>query len=143
MGARKVFFDKVKTHAKEVRNGRYFVKRGVINWATFPFTNHAFAMSLLCDDTSFMKVNGVQDMSFSIEAATSIPDSTAQPEIDDGVMDSMIEDVETILNQVRADLDSHSNSIALMVDTESARIVEFHDSALRVQGIVATLIVKF
>lgn len=143
MSARKKFVDSVKSAALAVRNNRYFVKRGVINWATFDFDKHTFAMSLLCDDMTFMKQSGIQEMNFSIEAATSIPDSTKQPEIDDGVLDSMIEDIETILNQTRASVDTNHDNISLMVDTESARIVEFHDSALRVQGIVATIVVKY
>lgn len=143
MSARSNFIKTIRASAEARGNKRYFVKRGVINWATFNFASHQFAMSMLIEDTTFMRVNGMQEMTFSLEAATVIPDSTEQPEIDDGIIDILIEDMEAIFAEARVKVDAHGDSVALGVDTESARIVEFHDSALRVQGIIATVIVKY
>lgn len=143
MSARKVFLKAMKDAALAVRARRYFVKRGVINWASHDFKTKLFAISLQADDYSFMKQNGIQDMKFSMEIATSINDIVSPAQLNDDVIEELVDDAEWIFKTVMSQIDTLGDNVALVVDTESARVIEFHDSSLRVQGIVVTAYVKY
>ena len=141
MSSRAVFLQKLKAECEAARNGRYFVKRGVINWSTFPFDTHPFAIALVVDDFSFADDNGFQEMRVSLEVAARMPDDLEQPEIDDGLLDELTEDAERALQLVIKALDANQDAVVLRFDARTSRGVEFHDTALRVQGVVITFFV--
>jgi len=132
----------IKSEAKLVRGGVYFVKRGVIDWSTFPFAERPRAIAVLSDDCSVLKSTGINDMTLSLEMATSMP-TGSEPEIDDGILDELFQDAETLLRKAAERIDSNGDPAAIVLMTESARVVEFHDSRLRVQGIVLTLTASY
>lgn len=141
MSARATFLAEMKRECKAARNGRYFVKRGVINWSSFSFEAHPFAVAIVVDDCSFANTEGFQEMRVSLEAAARIPDELEQPEIDDPTLDELFEDFEAVIQRVGKKLDPKGDSVLLRFDARTAKAVEFHDTSLRVQGVVFTFFV--
>lgn len=139
---RKVLMDTLRILADESRSGAYFVKRGAIDWATFAFASHPRAIALMADHMGLLQVDGMRPVSVGIEMAARMPETTDPPEIDDGLMDEMIEDVEEIVYGLQSQKDDRGDTVAFRVDPRESSIREFHDVSLRVQGIVAQFNVK-
>lgn len=129
-------------YASEVSRGEYFVKRGAVNWATFPFDEKGKAIAVMIDDTTFMAPNkGFDFMNLSLEVADRMPDGT-QPAIDDNLYEQMRVDIEWILARVIQETNSKGDNVIMRVD-RNARLIEFHDVDRRVQGVVVTLNLTF
>lgn len=145
MSARKTVLDTLRASTKKVGNAGYFVKRGAINWTTFDFTAHARAISIQVDNYGFLKVNGVKEATLTLEMFARMPEQPegALPEIDDALLDEMIEDAEKIVADLRAAQDKQQDAVVMKIDPASANITEAHDVALRVQGVVVTIVVNF
>ena len=129
----------IRNSAEVLRNSSYFVKRGAINWATFPFEEHSKAIAILIDDMSLLGsttgVGGSKDGKISLEIAARMPDEKDHPSIDDGLMDDLIEDAETIVKDLIAAKDG-DYPIVFHIDKASARVIEWHDAEVKVQGVV-------
>lgn len=145
MTPRRLLLETLKASAKKVRNGRYFVKRGAINWTAFDFDKHRFAISIQMDDFGFIRVNGIKEATISMEVFARMREQKEVeiPEIDDAITDEMVEDVERIIAELRQAADPQGDAVALRIDANSANIIEAHDVALRVQGVVTTFTVNF
>lgn len=135
--ARRVALEAFKAAAKKVRNGAYFVKRGPINWAVFPFPKHPRAIAITIDTQDFLPHNGIHNAEVAIEMAAAMPGDDEEPGIDDGLMDDLTEDAEEIVRQLLTKQDALGDAVALKVVGRS--IDEFHDSELRVQGVIVHL----
>ena len=138
--------DSMKAKARTVRNGRYFVKRGAIDWTSHDFASKPFALSLQIDDGSLLRtasVRGMKSARISMEMFAPLPKAQDVPEIDDGLLDELIDDAEAIVLDLVMARDSSDDPIVFRVDETGARFVEAHDISLLVQGIVVTFNVQY
>ncbi len=141
---RRVVMESLRDLARAQRSGAYFVKRGDIVWATFPFDRFPRAMALMVDVMSCAPTEGETHTAIiRIDAAAQIPDRTDPPEIDDGIHDELIDDVECVIYGLGPLKDDRGDTVAYRIDPEKSGIREFHDAGLRVQGIHAQFTVKF
>lgn len=125
-----------------VHNARYFTKRGPIDWASFPFDRHPFGCAILCDDTTLFR--RIDTAVVTLQLAAKLPDYAAKgPEIDDGLADEFYDDVRWVLTELRKQRDERGQPVAISIGTESARVVEFHDADLLVQGVLVTIPIDF
>lgn len=139
--ARKVTMDRLRALCEEVRGGVYFVKRGPIDWSSHNYDENQRAISILLDDHSFLK--DINDASISLEFGGQMLRPDERPDMDDGLLDEMIDDAEWIIRSLIGSTNSQGDNIILQAKIKDARIVEFHDAQLRVQGIVAFFEVNF
>lgn len=133
--------DRLRELCVEVRGGVHFVKRGPIDWAVFNFDAHDRAIAVLLDDHSFL--GDINDASISFEIAGRMIQPEKSPDLDDGLLDEMIDDAEWIIRSLIDSDDSKGDPVILKANLLDARIVEFHDVQLRVQGIIAFIEVSF
>ena len=144
MSARKDVTQKVKELAKAARNGAYFVKRGYINWSSFPFEKYPRAIAILVDEENlFRDHTGFADARISLEIFTSIPDSDEDPQIDDGVLDELIDDARWIMESLEQSRNKQGDPIVFKMKRNTSSVVESHDATLMVQGIVAIIQVTY
>lgn len=131
--------------AREVRGGRYLVKRGYINWATWPFDQHPYAMSLMLDEHDLFGAEGMLTGKVSIECFMRIPEVVSPPQLEDATLEELITDVATVIERVSVARypGDPDYPVAFAVLRKSARAVEAHDADLRVQGVTATFDVSF
>ena len=139
---RTIFMTRLKEVALRVAGGKYFVKRGYINWATWNFDAHPQAMSLMLDEHQFMASQA--DAVISIECFTRIKSGDA-PEIDDVVLDGIVQDLAAILDQMEEERDRQDPAypVAFAIKRGSAKAVEAHDAEMRIQGVTATFEASF
>jgi len=138
---RLVLMQTLKKLLKDVRNQRYFVKRGCINWTAFPFTRHPFAVSLQMDETSFMKPQtGADRAKITFEMFTLMQEPRPEePDIEDEVIDEIIADAEEVLFKIQSMRNSQGDPIIFAIDKDTSRIVEAHDTDKKVQGVVVMM----
>lgn len=139
--SRKVMMDTFRKLCEEVRGGIHFIKRGPIDWSSFNFDENQRAIAILVDDTSFLK--DINDASLSFEIAGRMIQPEDRPNLDDGLLDEMIDDAEWIIRSLIDSKDKQGDSVIMKAGFNDARIVEFHDVQLRVQGIIAFIEVSF
>jgi hypothetical protein len=136
VSARKNIMDALVFYAKAVRNKRYHVKRGAIAWEDHDFDGREFAIAVMVDDCTILNPRGMNEAKIGIEIATKMPGTTEDPQIDDGTLDLLIEDAEFILENTKRKQDSQGDNVLLKLT--GANVTEFHDAAIRVQGIVVS-----
>lgn len=134
---RHVLLETIKTAAKKVRNGAYFVKRGPIDFIAFPFAKYPRAIAVSVDSQTFLPPNGLYDAELSLTFAAEIPENPEDPGIDDGLMDQFTDDAEVIAHSLPSSVDIQGDAVALKVVGRS--VEEFHDLDMRVQGVIVHL----
>jgi len=133
----------VRSLCEQVRNGAYFVKRGYINWSTFPFDKHERAIAILVDEESLEpSEKGFAEARLSFEIFTSIPESE-NPQIDDGILEELIIDARWIVSKLVQARNRQDDPIIYAYKKNTSSIVESHDATLMVQGIVAIIRVTY
>lgn len=140
----RVLTQTLKSLACQVRNSSYFVRRGAINWATFPFSRYPRAISIIIDDSSiFGPVKGAFDTAnISLEMFTHLADIEEPMDLNDELMEELREDAAWILQTLMSAKDTSDNCVIYKLDRET-RVIEASDSNLKVQGIVVTSSVTF
>jgi hypothetical protein len=118
------------------------VKRGPIHWATFDFSAMPKAVAILVDDQSFIKEDGVNDANISFEVAARMA-TGQQPEVDDGLLDELIDDAIWVIRSLRQAKNGQGDNVILRLASSAARITEWHDPDVRVQGIVCPFQVEY
>lgn len=138
---RKIVLDTLRGFCQQVRGGVYFVKRGPIDWATFPFNQHSRAISILVDDQSlFLDINVA---SLTLEFGAQLRSVSDDPGLDDGLMDELTDDAEWVVRSLIDSSNSQGDAVVLRTDLKESRAIEFHDAQLMVQGIVVNFEVSF
>lgn len=144
--SRRVMLDRWKELAKEMRNGSYFVKRGAINWTTFPFGDEGAGIALMVDDGSLLRTQrnlGMKPARCSMEIFHRLPDEQESPEIDDGLMDQILDDAEWLIIELMKSRTAANDPVVFRIDENSVRFVEAHDIEIKVQGVVVTFNLEY
>lgn len=143
MSARKVVADTLKVLCKRQRGRRYFVKRGVIEWATFDFGAHPRAIGIMFDEIEILRESGMYDAQVTLEMGVALPSAQEPVEVDDGLLDELIEDAEEILKALQQAANGSTEPVIFKLATQTARVREWHDVDLRVQGVVASVTIGY
>lgn len=124
----------IRRLATEVRGGAYFVKRGPIDWSSFPFTKHERALAIMVDEqTLFQSINTA---TVTLEVAGQLSNPEDQPELNDGLMDEFTEDLEWIARSLMNSTDDQGDSVITGLNLKDATAIEFHDPQFGVQGMI-------
>jgi len=137
---------------RKVRSGAYvYVKRGAVNWATFPFQKYKRCVSIVQDEVSLLKSEGRREAAVTFEIMSLIPVKAVDDptkdiiEINDVLEDEMIFDAERVLlhlSQAESKIEPGMKVTAKVV-TEDSEATEVHDPDIGVQGIVIPFTIGF
>lgn len=122
---------------RAVRGGTYFVKRGPILWADFDFEAQPRAVAILIDDHTFLR--DINDANVAFELGARMP-SGREPEVDDGLLEELTDDAKWVIRQLVKGTDSVGDAVVLRLEHQSARIREWHDPDMKVQGVICTFL---
>ena len=142
---RRVLMERLKEKAQEVRNGTYFARRGVINWASFPFDTYSRAFSISFDETQFLTADGIHPARVTIEVAMKIPELKSElDDLDDEAYDEMYEDLQWVVSSMLNEKISNTDGdpVIFKFDRNSVAI-EFSDATYGVQGLTFTFGVDY
>lgn len=122
---------------------KYRVFRGAVNWAAHDFEAYPVAISVHCDDTSFLRGEGNNEAAISLEMMMKMPESAEG--IDDDVMDDITDDAAQVFEKLELERDPEDSSLPVIVRLDRARdtAIEVSDPSMGVQGVVATTFVQF
>lgn len=133
--------DSLRRHAEAVRGGRYFVKRGQINWMEFDFTIAERAFAIMVDETTLFR-DADNDATITLELATRIPNPDEHPDLDDGVLDEFLDDAVYVIRSMSQDVDPEGDFVGDAM-LRTVRALEFYDPEFRLQGITVSFQVKY
>jgi len=141
--SRRTAMDQLVEIAQQVRNSSYFVKRGAVNWASFPFDKVGRALSISIDTQSLLE-ESFDNATVSLEMFGRIEEVSGdivEVGIDDAFMDQIIDDARTIIRSWLRSTNSDGDCCIFM--RGKPQITEAHDTTLMIQGIVVIIEVKF
>lgn len=129
-----------------IGNGKYFVKRGAINWINFDFEARRYACAIMVDSSDVARdapeTDGFFQVAVSLEIATRIPPDD-DPEINDDVLEGIYDDVERVLNELQVAVDARGDSVVFRLERGTATAIEWHDPQYRIQGLVVNFTIEF
>lgn len=137
--------EKLRELAEELGEGRYFVKRGWINWASFMFDHHGRGLSIQMDQATLFPQQGANPACgfhfarFSLEMAAKLEDHSTNPGIDDGIQHEMTNLGRRMFGELSTAKRDDGSPLVAMVLTDGASVQEFHSADDRVQGVVLTV----
>lgn len=145
MIGRTIFMRALREVAQQLSGGKYFVKRGYINWATWNFDGYPRALSIMLDEHQFLTTDGTTEATVSFECFMRVDTSPEVMEIDDASLEEIITYLASILDQLEQERmrEDPAYPVAFSIKRNSARAVEAHDAEMRIQGVTATFEVKF
>jgi len=139
ISGRRLFLNALKDACQKVRGGKYFVKRGVIPWAGFPFESFSRAISIQLDTSDINKE--ALEGSGVLDFGTSLPGDDRYPSIDDGVMDEFYEDAVAIYEAVAASNPDGAGQPFRYL--HFGKVAEQSDTDLKFQGILVPFTVGY
>jgi len=133
---RQLVVDRLRSFWSKLRNGRYYVRRGAINWAAFDFGKHRFAVAILVDDCTLFG-RPFNTMTLAFEVFTVLP--TSPEDMDDKVLDEFFEDVRDAVRDLQIAKNSQGDALVTKYDASAENAIESHDADKGVQGLVASV----
>jgi hypothetical protein len=131
--------------ASRMASGRYYVRRGPIDYAAFDFTTHPYTCAILCPSFPLRKAPGAHafEGTFILELTTRMPDD-AGAGLDDRRLDGMMKDAELLLEQLERAVNNQGDPIVLRVHNDPPpEAVEQTSADWKVQGIAVTFTVDY
>ena len=141
--ARRNLIAAFKDAAKTVRNGRYRVKRGFVNYVTFPYDKNPFVLAIQIPQEPFKatvvqdEASGTTSAEMALEFSCLLPEGDTDPEINEDVLDEFVEDAREIVRQVLKRKDVANDDVAVNVVGREAE--PFMSLDLGIQGLTVGL----
>lgn len=122
---------------KEVRNQKYTVYRGAVNWPNHDFEKFPYSVTVMMDECSFLGEINEGIVSFEIFAPI-----VEDKNINDEELDTQLLNVMQIFQELGNSKNRDGRFIASILPT-SEKCIEHYDSALNVQGLIILFSIKF
>ena len=139
---RKLVLKAVLDLCRQVREGRWTVRRGSRNWASWPFDDHPFGLTVHADESSFLRTDK-NEMAVTLEMMARMPEGA--DEVDDDLLDDMLDDAAWVFRKLdeSRDPDDPGMPVITRLDVTRDNATEVGSADLRVQGLMATAFVEY
>ena len=132
------------------RAGAYYVRRGPINWAEFPWGRHAQGIAIITPEFTIMQPIR-QEMTIQMEVAQSMPDEKVDEDesvgggFNDNEIEGLVFDTEQILRQFMESKDTlvTTDDLLLNLDILNVEVQEMSSADFSIQGIVVTFTIQY
>lgn len=131
--ARRAMVEELVNLWRRVRGAGYYVKRGPVYWANHDFAKRPRAVSILLNAGSFLRERNEVNVSFEIASRWEL--DPADPQMDEGLQDDMLDDAKWVLQELAGATDENGDSVVLQARKDD-KFQEFSDPDVRVQGVV-------
>ena len=120
-----------------VRNQKYTVFRGAVNWPNHDFQKTPYVVSVGMDECTFLREINEGVMSFEIFAPI-----VKEKKINDVELDIQLMNVMEIMFEFGKSKNLDGRSIGIVLP-KSETCIEYYDSSLNVQGLIILFSIKF
>ncbi len=141
-----VFLDRASSLARQVRNGRYHVRRGAVNWAAWPFERYRSAWSILCDSTTLLGDSdeaGFNVAAISFEIFAKGDTDKDDFGIDDNLMGEFRADARLVLRHLLEQTLPNGDPVVTKLERNSASATEALDSERGLQGLIVSFVIGY
>lgn len=128
----------IREAAGKLRGGSYFVKRGLIDWASFPWRSHQWGLSIVVEVMGIQGPDASDPAVIHLAFGTAIPAVLNPPEIDDDAQDQLDADARALLTAVRQSTVTNSFNETIGFGISDVQEREWHDPQYRAQGLVVS-----
>lgn len=144
--------DRLVNICKAERGGAYYVRRGPINWAEFPWHRHSQAISILTPEFTILQpvrqqMNVTMDLVQKMPMESMIMDSETEEThgFDDNEIEGLVFDGEQILRQFMESTDPlfPSDTLVLNLDLLNVDVTEMTNTDFSIQGIMISFTVQY
>lgn len=140
---RRNVLEAIKDACEKLRNGSYYVRRGPISWPDFNFSKNPRGVSIQVDDCTWLAPQFNQ-ASIALEFGEKIPlDQDNEPGLEDAALEQMFDDAQIVIMELLKKRNRDGDPVCNLVQPSQANILEFYDSEMKVQGMIATFFVKY
>lgn len=137
---RKLILDKLEELCKVKRTHLYEVRRGIVDWPSFPFDRFPNVISIMTDETSFLRE--VNTGAFTLEIMSRLPKGVDQSaDVNDKFLTDAAEIFEE-LEMVGAN-NGDGDSLILRVDRTKDIAIQVAEPFLGIQGLIATTFIEY
>lgn len=137
---------KVIDLCKEAGGGRYFVRRGAVNWAEFDFSRHSAGISILTPEFTLLGAQ-VNSITITLELVQQIPDGERVYRDTDGLNDEeiegLVEDARIILLGLKGAKDDSGDATVLRIVDNRIEGQEMSNLDFSIQGVMVTFTVEY
>jgi len=131
---------------KTVGGGRYFVRRGPVNWAEFDFNRYSAGISILTPEFTLLGAQ-VNSITVTLELVQRLPDGERLYLDTDGLNDEeiegLVEDARIILIGLKSAKDSTGDSTVLRVVDNRIEGQEMANLDFSIQGVMVTFTLEY
>jgi len=120
-----------------VRNQKYSVFRGAVNWPNHDFNKQPYCVAVMMDECSFLGEINDGVVSFEIFAPI-----VKERKINDAELEVQLLNVLEVLYEFGKSKNKDGRSVGTILPN-SERCIEHYDSSLNVQGLVILFSIKF
>ena len=131
--------DTMREACEGLRGRSYYVRRGAINWTSFPFDKNPKAIAIMVDEATLLRQ--MNDLRVTLEFACSLPEDPAM--VSDALLDEFMEDFQRFSEILVKAMDSNGDAVIHSLDQSGVIAVEFSDSSLQVQGLSVSFRVSY
>lgn len=131
---------------KQAGDGRYFVRRGPVNWGEFDFERYPAGISILTPEFTLLGVQ-VNSITVTLELVQRIPQGERLYRETDGLNDEqiegLVEDARIILLGLKAAKDQGGDSTVLRIVDNRIEGQEMTNLDFSIQGVMVTFTVEY
>lgn len=131
---------------KEAGGGRYFVRRGAVNWAEFDFNRHPAGISILTPEFTLLGAQ-VNSITVTLEIVQQIPDGERLYRETDGLNDEeiegLVEDARIIVLGLKSAKDESGDATVLRIVDNRIEGQEMSNLDFSIQGVMVTFTVEY
>lgn len=123
----------------------YYVRNGLIFWASFPFSEYNRAVSVQVDGGNLIanETQSGRDLALSFEIFGLVSDNLNDLGSSDNLMISeFLSDCAEVITKMHSLKDNEGSSLFVEINTTDASFQTAYDQELRVQGVICTFTVK-
>jgi hypothetical protein len=130
--------------------GRYFVRRGPIDWLHFDFVSRPYAVAVVVEASalpipgSFLGQGEVfRKLTVSFEIFQKMPESGEQPELSEEVQEQLENDAVAVIADLHTRTASDGSKLIDGIENPDNAMSDWSDATIGVQGIVASIPINY
>lgn len=152
MSTRREVIEAVADAWRKQGGGRYYVRRGPIDWLAWDWNARPYAVAIVVDASTLPLPRGLSKdddllrtlrLGFEVMARMPSNGATAEPEPSEAEQEVMVLHVATVIHNLFQRNASNGGSLLDGIENPPDALTDWRDVALGVQGIVATVPFKY
>jgi len=146
MSKRAEILSALKTSWAIQSEGRYYVRRGPIDWLHFDFISNPYAVAIVVEASALPipasftnQPAAFRTLTVAFEVFQRMPQGAQQPELSEVVQEQLVADIIAVIADMHTRKATDGTPLIDAVETPDDALSDWSDSTIGVQGVVASI----